>query len=235
VPAAPGSPSARPDAEAVRAADVSVLFVGNSHTSFHDLPGLVARMIRFRQPAKTVCVRTAGVSHLEQLATDPRGKDELEAAPWKYVVLQGQKISMSGKFDYSRQEGIDFARLAKSRGAAVLFYSEWGLRDVPGDGRRNEKIYGEMARDCGAGVIPVGRAWDIALGQRPDLPLYAPDGNHQSAMGAYLTACVICGSLTGDSPAPLAAFPYPEGTEADRKLLAEAAARGLAEFGPAAP
>src|SRR4051812_7670980 len=86
----PGSPSgsAGVDAEKVRAADFSILFVGNSHTSAHDLPNLVANMIQHQQPGKTVHVRTLGVGHLEDLARSPHGKEQLEAAPWKFVVLQ---------------------------------------------------------------------------------------------------------------------------------------------------
>lgn len=229
-PATPQPAVVGTDPEQVRAADVSILFIGNSHTSSHNLPDLVARMIRFQQPGKTVYVRTLGVGHLEDMARNPSFAEELEAAQWKFVVLQAQKISVSGKFEYSRKEGIDFAKRAKARGATPLFYSEWGLKDVPGDGRRNEKIYREMATDSGAGVLPVGRAWDLALFVRPELSLHQGDGNHQSAFGAFLTGCVICGRLTGESPASLAAFPHPEGTEAERKLLAEAAAQALYQF-----
>lgn len=215
------------DPDKVRAADVSILFVGNSHTSLHDLPDIVSGMIRHQQAGKTVVVRTLGVGFLEDVAKNPQYKQELEAAPWKFVVLQAQKISASGKHEYSRQEGVDFAKLAKARGATVLFYSEWGLKDVAGDGARNERIYQAMADASGADVLQVGRAWDRALAERPELPLHMGDGNHQTALGAFLTACVIAGRLTGESPATLANFPYPEGSDADRAFLANTAAKSL--------
>jgi len=63
------------------------------------------------------------------------------------------------------------------------------------------------------------------------LPLHAGDGNHQSPLGAFLTACVLVGRLTGESPAGLASFPYPETDEKDRKFLADAAAVALAPGG----
>src|SRR4051812_42470972 len=47
------APATPPDAEAVRTADYSILFVGNSHTSGHNLPELVCAMIRFRHPDNT--------------------------------------------------------------------------------------------------------------------------------------------------------------------------------------
>jgi hypothetical protein len=78
------------------------------------------------------------------------------------------------------------------------------------------------------GVAPVSRAWDLALSRRPELALHAADGNHQSALGAFLTACVLFGRLTGESPAALAPFPYAGASEKDRKFLAGAAAEALA-------
>ena len=228
VPPVGGRPGERSDPDRVRAADVSVLFVGNSHTTFHDLPGLVGRMIRFRHPETTVYSHVVPVAFLEDVARDSRCRDEVESRPWKSVVLQAQKISASGRHEYSRQEGIDVAKLAKARGAAVFFYPEWGLKDVAGDGPRTEAIYRAMADAAGVGVVPVGRAWDLALARRPDLPLHAADGNHQSALGAFLTACVLFGRLTGESPAALASFPYAEANEPDREFLAGAAAEALA-------
>ena len=56
------------------------------------------------------------------------------------------------------------------------------------------------------------------LGQ-PAGPVSAP------SLGAFLTACVLAGRLTGE----LAAFPYPHADEQDRRLLADAAAAALVQ------
>jgi hypothetical protein len=146
-----------------------------------------------------------------------------------YLVLQGQKESKSGRFQYSQAEGIEVAKLGKARGATVIFFAEWGLKDLVGHGPRIEKVYQEMATAAGARVAPVGRAWDLALSARPDLLLHAADGNHQTALGAFLTACVLFGQLTDESPAALVPYSYPGVSGADRKFLADAAVKALAE------
>lgn len=220
------------DAAAVRAADMSVLFVGNSHTGMHDLPTLVCDMVRFLHPMKTTHAHYVGCGFLEDAARSPACKEEVENRPWTHVVLQAQKISMSGKHEYSRAEGIDLAKSAKANGAAVVFYPEWGLKGVAGDGTRQEKVYREMARDAGVAVAPVARAWDLALAERPELPLHDADGNHQSPTGAFLTACVLAGRLTGADPTALAGFEYPGVSEANRRFLAAIAAKALAEERP---
>lgn len=215
------------DPEQVRAADYSIMFVGNSHTGAHDIPGLVAKMIRHRHPDKTVLTRTFGVMFLEDVAHTPAIQEEVANRPWKYVVLQAQKISVSGRQEYSRAEGIDLAKVGKGRGAEVVFYAEWGLQGKEGDGAKQEKVYQEMATASGARVACVARAWDAALAAKPDLPLYSGDGNHQAELGAFLTAAVLFGVITGESPTVLADFPYPNTDEATRKLLTDAAAKAV--------
>jgi hypothetical protein len=216
------------DPEQVRAADYSILFVGNSHTGSHDIPGLVAKMIRHRHPDKTVLTRTFGVMFLEEVVHAPAIQEEVANRPWKTVVLQAQKVSVSGRQEYSRVEGIDLAKAGKARGAEVVFYAEWGLQGKEGDGAKQEKVYREMADASGARVACVARAWDAALGAKPDLPLYSADGNHQAELGAFLTAAVLFGVITGESPTALADFPYPNTDAATRKLLTDAAAKAVA-------
>ncbi len=217
------------DAKMVAAADYSILFVGNSHTGHHHLPGLVCDLIRFRHPDKTAYAHFIPVMFLDAAALDPICREELATRPWKYAVFQAQKISLSGKHDDSRQEGIAIAKLAKGRGVKVFYYAEWGIKGVPGDGLRHEKVYREMAREAEVEVAAVGRAWDLALAKRPDLPLYEADGNHQSATGAFLTACVLFSRITGDSPLPLSGYPYQPIAASDRAFLSEIAAKAVAE------
>jgi hypothetical protein len=233
-----GSPSAVPagggqlpgptsDPEVVKAADHSILFVGNSHTGFHDIPGLVARMIRHRHPGRTVVTQLVPAAFLEDAANNPTCRQEVESRPWKQVVLQAQKISVSGKFEYSRDGGIELAKAGKARGADVVFFAEWGLQGKEGDGAKQEQVYQEMGAASGARVACVGRAWEAALAVKPDLPLYSGDGNHQTSVGAFLTAAVLFGVLTGESPTVLADFPDPDTDEATRKLLTDSAAKAV--------
>ena len=67
----------------------------------------------------------------------------------------------------------------------------------------------------------------MALAARPELPLHSDDGNHQSPLGAFLTACVLYGLLTGDDPTTLASYPY-SADEKDRQFLAAIAAKAIA-------
>lgn len=231
--AAPTTPMTMPLSgdfpEPVRTADVSLLFVGNSHTTLHGLPDRVCEMVRFLKPGKTVAPRIIPVAHLEALATEPRGQQELDAQPWTAVILQAQKISASGKFDHPRDDGIAFAKRAKEKGAKVLFFAEWGVKNDPTSGPRHETIYREMATQAGVEVAAVGRAWDMALAERPEFVLHDVDGNHQSHLGAFLTACVLTACITGEDATKLATFPDESIPAVDRAFLASIAAKSIAK------
>lgn len=222
-PVTPGS-WARPAPVPFEDAAVRVLFVGNSHTRAHDLPDLVAAMAQALRPDTRVHTHVVGVGFLDDADHNPAPGEAIEARPWTHVVLQAQRISVSGAAEYSQAAGVDLARRAKARGAAVFYFAEWGLKDDPTNGPRHERVYTEMAAEAGARVAAVGRAWDLALAARPDLPLYDPDGNHQSQTGAFLTAAVLAGRITGRCPAPLATFDYPAVDAEARKVMAAAAA-----------
>lgn len=211
------------DATALAKADVRILFIGNSHTTYHNLPDLVCRMIRHALPGKTVAHHVVGVSHLDDASINPQLKAEIEFRPWTHIILQAQKISMSGKFLYSTVEGIDLAKRAKAKGAAVSFFAEWARKGEADERERTETIYTGMAQVSGASVIPVGRVWEVALAKRPDLPLYEPDGNHESEMGTFLTACVIASHLSGTSPVSFATVEFAELSATNRRFLAEIA------------
>ncbi len=221
------------ETERVTQADYSILFVGNSHTEAHNLTGTICDMIRFVKPDKSVYGNFIRINFLEDVLRGTSYRKEIKLRPWKFVILQAQKISVSGRNKYSRKDGLELARMAKERGATVYYYPEWGLYGVAGDGERQEKVYREMATEVGVSIAPVALAWDLAIAEQPKLPLYESDGNHQSALGAFLTACVIAGRITGVDANKFAEFPYAAASATDRKFLAGIAEKSLLEFRPA--
>jgi hypothetical protein len=215
-----------PGSQPAQAPELRILFIGNSHTA--GVPELAQEMIHHLCPHKRVRVEFAWATFLEEVAAAPKFGRTLKSQTWDFVILQGQKISMSGRYDYSKREAIEFAKQAKAGGAMVYYFSEWGRRGVTGDGAAIQKIYQAMADEAGVDVAAVGMAWDLALAANPDLPLYAADGNHQSPVGAFLTGSVLTGLISGMDVAPLANFQFQKVDGATRSALIAAAAKSLA-------
>ncbi len=212
---------AQSDAQQVTSGEPSILFIGNSHTSFHNLPQLVAQLIKRAKPEQTPYVHTHSVATLKAAAADASCLSEIDTRAWDCVVLQAQEISMSGKFIYSNSEGIEIAKRAKSRGAKVFFFAEWGRQGVAGETERTEQIYQEMADASGASLIPVGQTWDRVLTAQPEMSLHAADGNHQSRLGASLTALVLAAFILDQDPNSFAGSADPSTTDAQWRLFCE--------------
>jgi hypothetical protein len=203
----PSRDQAQSDERLVSEGDPSILFLGNSQTSFHSLPQLVQNAIQFRYPDRSVYVYSYSIGSLEAADSDPICNNEINTRRWDIVVLQAQQISMSGKYHYSTSEGIAFAKRALAKGARVFFYSEWGRKGIDGETERTEAIYRDMSEQSSAQLIPVGRIWQDVLTESPDLALHSFDGNHQSRLGASLTSLVIAAFILGQDPIEFLQYP----------------------------
>lgn len=201
--------------------EMRLLFFGNSHTEFHNVPGMVEALLESDGPGRKVTV----VSHTGGLLLNhwaiPAYRKEVADGGWTAVILQGAGMSSSHKYKYSQEGAIGFAKLALKAKAKTLLFAEWPRRGW------NETdyilgIYGITANAApGSEIVPVPQTFDAAKRAKPGLDLWAPDGNHSNQAGAYLAACAIAKSIGG---LPLTATWTPAGL--DRKLAAEL--RGIA-------
>src|SRR6186713_2817529 len=140
-------------------ADITVLFMGNSHTSVNELPETVAALVRAARPGRSVYVEVApDWGFLEDHATNPRTLELLERRRWSFVVLQAQKYSTSGAFSYPIEPAIELARKARASGAVPIMFPEWPRRGIA-ETQRIHDLHVSIAQREPACVAPVGQAW----------------------------------------------------------------------------
>jgi uncharacterized protein DUF4886 len=190
-----------------------ILFVGNSFTYVNDMPGMVDRLAAAQPGSEPLFVvsYTKGSTALSYWASDGGLRGLLRDVPWNTVVLQEQSEIPS-----LPQAAVDTDMLPAARslseqatadGARTLLFMTWGYRDGDGNGDTYDAMqarlaagYGEAASALGAGVVPVGLAWQQAHRLEPGLQLWQDDGHHPTTAGSYLGACVFYDVLTGRSP-----------------------------------
>jgi len=191
-------------------ADITLLFMGNSHTSANDLTKMVADMVRAGKPGKTVMsVEAPGFLFLDERLNDAQSVALLRRQTWSFVILQAQKYSSSGQFHYSTREAMELVRISREQGAVPVLFPEWPRKDVD-ETLRIYDLHVSIARVESACVAPIGQAWDLALVRDPTLQLHASDGNHSAPAGAFLAALVLYATITGQSPLGLPTLPqYP--------------------------
>jgi hypothetical protein len=205
-------------------ADISLLFMGNSHTSFNDLTTMVADMVRAGKPGKTVtAVLAPGGMFLDERLHDAPSVALLRSQNWSYVILQAQKYSTSGQFEYSTAEAKELIRMGRAQRAVPVMFPEWPRKDID-ETQRIYDLHVSIAQAESACVAPVGQAWDLALARDPTLTLHASDGNHSAPAGAFLAALVLYATITGQSPLNLPTLPrYPVGASLQESLRGIAA------------
>jgi hypothetical protein len=187
-------------------ADITLLFMGNSHTSVNDLSGMVTAMVRAGRTDKTVGDAVApGWMFLDERLHDAPSMNLLSSQHWSFVILQAQKYSSSGQFTYSTAEAEELIRRARQAGAVPILFPEWPRRDVV-ETERIFNLHVSIAQHEAACVAPIPQAWDLALARHPELTLHASDGNHSAPAGAFLAALVLYATITDRSPLDLPHF-----------------------------
>lgn len=184
------------------AAEVRILFLGNSHTSYNNLPSMVESLLESDGSGRKVQVESRMAGFLEDYWKIDEVKRQLASKKWNIAVLQGAKISSSHKYNYNHDGAVEIAKLAKRSGTRPMFFAEWP--------RKNWKetdyilgIYNQIAKDAGgAEVVKVPVAWDMALAKDPKLSLWTSDGNHALGPGSFLAALTIYFAIAGDERTP---------------------------------
>lgn len=193
-------------ATATHNADISILFMGNSHSDANNIQGMAVAMIESAHPGKSVAAAAApDWMFLDERIGHPPSLRVLRNQDWSYVILQAQKYSSSGQFVYSTDAAEAFVRLAREQNALPILFPEWPRRGID-ETERIHDIHVGIAGKEPACVAPIGQAWDRSLLEHPDIVLHAQDGNHSNAHGAFLAALMLYASMTGHSPSEVPAF-----------------------------
>ena len=186
---------------------MKVLFIGNSHTYKHHMVFQFGEMMRQRKGdgACEVWSLTVGGKSLLWHGKEIGTQQALSFFEWDYVVLQQATHPFGGYPELV--EGYEKLRpyLDKS-GAEVLLYVTWKQKNAPGsDQEEINAAFEQLAREKSLRLIPAAAAWARCRAAHPEIELYEADESHAGPAGAYLTACTMFATFSGESPAGLPA------------------------------
>ena len=231
-------PSGASSTPAVAKPALRVLFIGNSLTSWHNLPAYVASLAKqsgdstFRY--RMIAPPAVG---LEDHWRIPRTRRALAEQRWDVVVMQQGPSAEPESRVHLCTWTKRFADLARSRGARPRLLMVWaagrfGLQEVIDS-------YAAAAAAADAPALPAGVAWAAAWKRKPSLALHARDGLHPSKLGTYLAALVVYAGLRDVPPSRLSSSVVVSGkrftvSRENAQILRAAAAEALAAP-PAAP
>lgn len=226
---------------AARAQDTTrVLFIGNSHTYYNDMPQLFADLSESGGHPVEVGSNTLGGYTLEGHAVNYTTLHMIRMGIWNYVVLQ--ENSQYPVIEYTRYNSMYPAiryldsLITDSNGRTAIFLNwAWrfgGQAEVDGHLSPYFQDYFQMqdtmtsacteiATEVEAVLAPLGEAWRTAVTWDPELVLWNPDNYHPALNGSYLGACVFYASFYNESPVGLS---YYGGLSEDEALFLQEAA-----------
>lgn len=177
-----------------------VLFIGNSHTYFNDMPALFAHFCRSSGTETEVTM----LSHSGKPLEWHRGEyfeERFNILHGRYdvCVLQQQAHPFPDPQKTGETMGYLTGLCAAARTLPVL-YMTWAEKAHPEHQKAMSDTYRRIAADTGARLAPVGEVWERVRSRNPEIGLYWRDGMHASVYGSYLAAAVLFAAVTGQSP-----------------------------------
>lgn len=208
-----------PDAKASQSRQhdrYEVLLIGNSHSATHNLPSLIRKLIEHGVPGVPVHTELApGSGFLADRIGDSVTQPAIDSRAWTHVVLQAQKYSSSGLFDYPTLAAEEFIRRIRARDGLPVMFPEWPREGNTEEGPRIHQLHMDIASREAACVAPIGLAWEVSLVVNPGIHLHHADGNHGNLNGAMLTAYVLYEVITGE---PASALTYQDNLGVDASI-----------------
>lgn len=175
---------------------MKVLFIGNSHTYFNDMPYLFAGMCQSLTGERT---------EVNVLAFSNRTLN------WHCKEYFSIRFALLyGKYDYCviQQFGHPvppieetepcvkrLAEQCKSVGTTPVLYMTWAKKDEPEKARMISGIYRTLAEKYGMLLAPTAELFETLRQKHPEIDLYWHDGSHASPYGTYLIAATLATAI----------------------------------------
>jgi len=186
-------------------APTRVLFIGNSLTFWND--GLWVHLERFAGHATPPVGLTTGRSvfpgaFFKSLWQRREPREAIRSRGYDVVVLQ-EDLPETRVEDF-REHARRFVGEVRQAGARPVLLMAWayprlGWITMAEIAAAHRAAADELKVD----VAPVGLAWERVRQQPPSLDLYAPDREHPSVAGTYLTTAVVYATVFGKDPTAL--------------------------------
>lgn len=173
-----------------------ILFIGNSHTYYNDMPLLVRR--RFEEDYDCEVTMLAHPCwFLAQHVEDPEARFNILYGGYDYVVLQEHAHPFGPEEKYFDAVRTLTGWIREARSTPVI-YLTWAQKSEPEVQAQMTAAHRKIAEETGALLAHVGDQWWEYMQSHPELEMYAEDGAHASPAGSDFVAEMIEAEIRGD-------------------------------------
>ena len=176
---------------------LNLLFIGNSHTYYNDMPLLVKRRAEDEGFSCHVTMLAHPGWFLSQHADDPEARFNILYGGYDYVILQEHAHPFGPEADFT-DAAQALSCWIREAGAVPVIYETWAKKDEPHIQSHMNEVHHRVAKDNNALLAPVGETWWSYMKSWPDLEMYDEDGAHASFAGSDFAAKMIWVEIRND-------------------------------------
>ena len=174
-----------------------ILFIGNSHTYFNDMPLMVkARAEELGYNCEVTMIAHGGW-FLEQHVNEPDVRFNILFGNYDYVILQ-EHAHPFGPVEKFLDAAKTLTSWIRESGSTPILYETWSTKNEPEKQKEMNDVYRYIASEVNALVAPVGENWWDYKHSWPELELYYEDGQHASPEGSDFAAKYIWETIHDD-------------------------------------
>ncbi len=176
---------------------MKVLFLGNSHTYYNDLPALFREICReMGREVEVSMLAQPGVTYKWHLTNGTDFRFALMHGGYDYIVMQQAAHEPCPGLEETLEGALEICDCARKCNITPIQTVPWARLGVD-EQKKMYGIYETVCRETGAKENPVGRVFEYINATRPDIRLHWFDGAHASPYGSYANALCTYKTIFG--------------------------------------
>jgi len=177
---------------------MKVLFIGNSHTYYNEMPGIFQSIAKKNGCEAEVAMITHGGWRLSQHLEDDghEAAFNIKYGGYDYVVLQEHTHPFEEETAYL-DSVRKFDKMIREAGAVPVIYATWAKKEDPSPEEEMEALQKKAAGQIGALFAPVGERWWKQMKENGK-DYFGPDGRHANIDGSTLAAEILWEVIGGN-------------------------------------
>lgn len=180
-----------------------VLFIGNSHTFFNDMPQTFKKLAESAGfPTEVEMIAHGGRPlswHLQEMVEI---RFSLLYGKYDYVIVQqaAHAPPTPPTPEETLADVLKIQEQAKAVGTEVIPTVIWAERHIPENQSEMNRGYNLIMAETDMRCSPAGQVFMEIRNEHPEIDMYFEDGAHASPYGSYAVACCVFAQVFGKSP-----------------------------------
>ena len=188
---------------------MKVLFLGNSHTYFNDMPQIFANLCKARGKDVQVSMQAhPGVTYSWHLNQYTELRFAMVHGGYDYIIMQQAAHNPCPSKAETLADAKKIIALAKANGVTPLQVIPWAEKRDPAHQAQMYDIFNTLCQWENIASVNVGQVFEEVFLHHPQIDMYWFDGEHASPYGSYAFALSVYAAIFGESVQGLPSISY---------------------------